>query len=296
MLVRRRNGLRVSAIGLAGVLAGTTLAGCGTDTKKDPGAASVESSGATNAPKSPGASEDGTAAVRSASDKTNSAGTAKMVLRTQVTTQGKTVSVDGKGLIDLKNGTSTMTLTADGEQIEQRVVDQVLYQKLPPKAREGVPGKKPWIKMDLKKLSAQNGSNPQVSDPAANTAFAKSVMDKDVTKVGTEQIGDANTTHYKVKVDVSKLQNGAQLQKVVGPTLPMDLWIDDEGRIRRQQIDMTMTQPKGQGAGSGTPQKVTSRTVFELSDFGAEVKAEAPPAAETADMTDKAAQQGKKQS
>ncbi|MFF0743084.1 hypothetical protein ACFYVL_22075 [Streptomyces sp. NPDC004111] len=284
-------GVRAGVLGMAGALACTSLVACGSGTGKEPG--STGSSGAANgAGQSSGAADGGTAAVRSASDRTTDAGTARMVLRTQVTTQGKTVSADGQGVIDLKNGTSTMTLSAEGEKIEQRVVDQVLYQKLPPGAREGVPGKKPWIKMDLRKLGAQTGgTNPSAGDPAANTAFARGVMDKDVHKVGTEKIGDANTTHYKVKVDVAKLKGGAELRKVVGPTLPMDLWIDDQGRIRRQQVDMTMTPPKGQGADSSTPKKITSRTVFELSDFGTKVTAEAPPAAETADMTAKAAQQ-----
>ncbi|MFI5807601.1 hypothetical protein [Streptomyces sp. NPDC051561] len=290
-MLRDKNGLRVGALGIAGVLACTSLVACGSDTKKDPGARSAESSGA---PKSPGASEDGTSAVRSASDKTTEAGSARMVMRTQVSSQGKTVSVDGQGVLDLKSGTSAMSLTAEGEKIEQRVVDQVLYQKLPPKAQKDSGGK-PWIKVDLKKLGTQNGSNPQVSDPAANTAFAKNIMDKDVSKVGTEKIGDANTTHYKVKVDVSKLQGGSELKKMVGPTLPMELWIDDEGRIRRQQIDMTMTVPKGQGADSATQEKATSRTVIEFSDFGTKVDAQPPAAAETTDMTDKIAQQqGKK--
>jgi hypothetical protein len=235
--------------------------------------------------------------VRAASDRTADAGTARMALRTQVTAQGKTVSLDSEGVIDLKDGTSTMTLAVDGEKIEQRVVDRILYQKLPPSAREGVPGNKPWIKVDLKELDARakGSSNPQFNDPAANTAFARSVLDKDVQQAGTEKIGDARTTHYKVKVDVARLPGGANLKKVVGPAVPMELWIDDQGRIRRQQTDMTMTPPKGRGADSSTPQKIVSRTVLELSDFGTKVAVAPPPADETADMTDKVAQQNEKQ-
>lgn len=239
---RDRKGFRAGASGIAGVLACTALVACGGETKEDPGTTSTQSSGAPNGGRSSGAPDAGAATVRAASDRTADAGTARMVLRTQVTTQGRTVSLDSQGVIDLKDGTSTMTLAVDGEQIEQRIVDRILYQKLPPGAREGAPGNKPWI-----------------------------------------------------KVDVAGLRGGADLKKLVGPTLPMELWIDDRGRIRRQRTDMTMTPPKGRGADSSTPRKIASRTVLELSDFGTKVTVEPPPATETADMTDKVAQQNNQQ-
>lgn len=130
-------------------------------------------------------------------------------------------------------------------------------------------------------------------DPARTAAYARAITDKDVTKVGTEEIDGANTTQYKVSVDVSKLPGGEQLSKQVGPTLPMQIWLDDEGRLRRQQIEMSVKAPVSASAkpeGSASPQQLKMSTVMEFSDFGTEVNAEAPPAGQVADMTDQSLQ------
>jgi hypothetical protein len=155
---------------------------------------------------------------------------------------GRSVTTDGEGAIDLTRGESTMTLTADGKTIEQRVVDQVLYQKAPD--QEASSGK-PWLRIDLKKAAQQQGVNPQqIGDPAQSAAYAKAIIDKGVTTVGTEKIDGVATTRYKVSVDVAKLPGSAQLRRELGPTLPMWIWLDDQGRIRREQIDMTLTSSR----------------------------------------------------
>lgn len=292
-MLRLKNGLRVTAIGVAGVLACTALTACGSDGANAGGSGSSKSPAAEGAKESGSQGDDGAAAVKATYQKTNDAKTARMVLRTQTTADGKSMAADGQGVIDLAGGNSEMTMTAEGQKIEQRVVDMVLFQKLPPEQRAGVPGKKPWIKIDLKKVAQQQGGGSAASNPADSTAYTKSISEKDVKKLGTEKIGDANTTRYRVVVDVDKLANGAQLKQQIGPTLPMEIWIDDDGRLRRQQTDMTLTAPKGTGADSSTPKKVKVRTVMELSDFGTKVDVKAPAAGEAADMTDKAQQQQK---
>ncbi|MGW7053907.1 hypothetical protein [Streptomyces sp. NPDC054887] len=286
-----REGLRAGAVGVAGAVACTALVACGSD-GSEPGAKSAGEGKA--AEKSPGAREDGTAAVRTAYERTAEAETARMTLRTSA--EGRTVSANGQGVIDLAEGDSEMTLTADGQRIEQRVVDGVLYQKLPEAQQAKVPGKKPWVKIDLKKAARQSGGgSSQANDPAESAAFAKGVTDKDVRKLGTERVGGTDTTRYRVTVDVDKLAGSGdrakaeQLKRQLGPTLPMDVWLDDDGRIRRQQIDMRVNAPDGDR--SGGPRKAEVRTVVEFSDFGAELDAEAPPAARTADMTGRATQQ-----
>jgi hypothetical protein len=287
-VLRLRNGVRVGAIGVVGVLACTMLTACGSDDK------SADKNG--KATSSPGAREEGTAAVRTAFDKTAEADTARLTLRTETSAEGKTLTADGKGVIDLGDGHSVMTVVAGGQKVEQRVVDQVLYQKVPEKQRAQVPGKKPWIKIDLKKAAAQQGggNDNQVSDPAESAAFAKGVTDKDVKKVGTATIDGVKTTQYGVTVDVDKLSNGAKLKQQVGPTLPMDLWLDDEGRIRQQRVDMIIRAPKGQASNRSAAQRVKVRTLVGFSGFGTEVETDAPPAGQVADMTGRAmGQQGK---
>jgi hypothetical protein len=212
-----------------------------------------------------------------------------MTLRTETSAAGKTAAAEGKGVIDLEDGDSAMTMSAGGQKVEQRVVDQVVYQKLPAEQRAQVPGDKPWIKIDLKKAAAEqnSGSSNQINDPAQSASYAKGITDRNTEKVGTATVDGAKTTRYRVTVDMDKLSNSAALKRQVGPTVPMDVWLDDEGRIRRQQITMNI-KPTDRSDKSAAPRKMTVRTLIEFSDFGTEVDPDAPPAGQTTDMTGKA--------
>ncbi|MFD9937653.1 hypothetical protein ACFWZ6_31480 [Streptomyces massasporeus] len=289
---RAGNGRRVCALGVAGVLAGTVLVGCGDDGDSGDGTRG------TSADASAGTREQGTRAVRSAYDRTAEEDTAEVKLRVRTSAGGASQTANGQGTVDLDDGDSVMTLTMEGQRIEQRVIDQVLYQKLP---KGQAPGGKPWIKIDLGKVAAQQGTGGRsMSDPAQSAAYAKAITDKDVTEKGSATVNGVKTTHYRVSVDVAELPQGDTLREQVGPTLPMDVWLDDEGRMRRQQIDMTVRTPettqRSSSGASSAPEKVTVRTVMDFTEFGTEVEADAPPAGQVTDMTGKALEQGKGQS
>lgn len=291
-MTRMRRGSRAGTLTVAGVLAGTVLVGCG-----DSGDDAADSSSSAATSESPGAQEDGTQAVRAAYEKTAEEETARMTMRVETSAEGQSVTVSGEGTIDLADGDSAMTATAQGQKVEQRVVDQVLYQKVPGQQSGS---DKPWIKIDLEKAAEQQNDGQSVNNPADSAAFAKAITDKDVTEKGTEEIDGVNTTRYRVTIDVADLPNGAQLSQQVGETLPMDVWLDDEGRIRRQQVDMTVKAPAAaeeQSAAdtSSAPQEAKVSTVMEFTDFGTEVDVEAPPAEQVTDMTGKALEQGQGQ-
>ncbi|MER7052868.1 MULTISPECIES: hypothetical protein [unclassified Streptomyces] len=292
----RGTGTKAGAIVVAAVVGSVVLAGCG-----DGGEPKSQEGGGSSASASKDGGgtgqEKGTSAVRAAYDRTAEAESARMTIRMKLAAEGKTITSDGKGTLDLAAGDSVMTLTVQDKTIEQRVVDQVLYQKVP---GQKAPGGKPWIKIDLEKAAAQQGlSGQQIGDPAQTAAYAKAITDKDVTKVGTEKIDGADTTHYKVSVDVSQLPGGERMSKQLGPTLPMQVWLDEEGRLRRQQIDMTVQAPASASAkpdGGASARQLKMSTVMEFTDFGTEVDAEAPPTEQVADMTDQALQGGPQQS
>ncbi len=283
----RRRGMKAGTITIAAVMGSVVLTGCGGDDepKADGGASSAASGSAQD-------QERSTKAVRAAYDRTAEAESARMTVRTRLAAEDRTITSEGKGVLDLAGGDSVMTITAEGQSLEQRVVDEVLYQKAP----EG----KPWIKIDLEKVAAQQGvGNQQFGDPARTAAFAKAITDKDVTEVGTEKIDGVNTTHYRVSVDVAELPGGDRMREQLGPTLPMQVWLDDDGRLRRQQIDMTVknTASASVKPGDGSaPQQLKMSTVMQFSDFGTEVDTEAPPAGQVTDVTDRALQGGGQQS
>ncbi|MFJ8085708.1 hypothetical protein ACIQ6Y_34665 [Streptomyces sp. NPDC096205] len=284
----RSKGTSTRLVALAIVTAVATLAGCGGDDDSDARNGKASDS-------SPGAREQGTADVRTAYDRTAEAETARMTMQVKAAGAGRTATLEGRGALDFDEGDSVMTVTAEGRRIEQRVIDQNLYLKAP---GQKTPGGKPWIKVDLRKAGAQqNVSDGAIGDPAQSAAYAKAITDKDVTALGTEKIDDVDTTHYRVTVDLGRLPNGAALRKQLGPTLPMHLWLDDQGRIRRQQIDMTVpAQGAGQPGGSPAARQAKVSTVMEYSDFGTDVDTEAPPARQTTDMTDRLLQDAARRS
>ncbi|MFB8000171.1 hypothetical protein ACFC4G_46330 [Streptomyces sp. NPDC056002] len=86
------------------------------------------------------------------------------------------------------------------------------------------------------------------------------------------------------ETDVAELADGAQLKRQVGPTLPMALWLGGKGRIRRRQVGMTVTNPRG----GNPPKQAKVRAGIGLSGFGAEVESGAPPADDVTDRTGEA--------
>nr|CAK50966.1 putative lipoprotein [Streptomyces ambofaciens]CAK51204.1 putative lipoprotein [Streptomyces ambofaciens] len=289
--------MKASAIGVAAVMASAVLTGCGGDEEPKSQKAGTASSGSASASGDAGAQEQGTTQVRAAYDRTAEAETAKMTINMKLSAPQESITTDGKGALDFQEGDSVMTVTAQGKSIEQRVVDQVLYQKVP---GQKAPGGKTWMKIDLKKAAQALGVNAgQIGDPAQSAAYAKAITDQDVTKVGQEKIDGVDTTHYKVSVDVAELPGGGQLRRQVGPTLPMQVWLDGDGRLRRQQLDMSVKGAPSAGAkaeNSAAPQQIKMTMVMNYSDFGTEVEAQAPPAGQVADMTNEVMKQSRQQS
>ncbi|MFF4394570.1 hypothetical protein [Streptomyces sp. NPDC001480] len=232
-----------------------------------------------------------TEAVRDAYRNTVAADTARMTVSSKAVAEGQAVTARGTGVVDLAKGASRITLTSQGTEIEQRVVDGVVYQKPSGGRRAEIPGGKTWMKIDLARL---NRSNPtgrsQVSDPAEPFRFLKGVGSEDVTRIGTQTLDGTRTTHYRVAVRLSTLthdnaRQAEELKRQLGKSsLPVDLWLDDRGRLRQESVRLNLHPLKGRTPGKENTQ-VTSTTVLRFTDFGTEANVAAPPASDTADVT-----------
>ncbi|MBN3929338.1 hypothetical protein IQ279_06735 [Streptomyces verrucosisporus] len=315
-MARVSRGTRTGVVAAAGLLAGTTLiGGCGgqetgpeaetgtatgTEAERDAG-----TGGGDGGDGGDGGEADEAAAevVRTAHEKTVAAETARMTLKVRAAMGGQQQTLTGDGTVDLADGTSDLTVEAGGgERIEQRVVDETLYQRLPDQAREQLGVGKPWISVDLRELAGSDGTvgGVRVNDPVQGLDYART-LDDDATRVGTEEIGGVETTHYRVNVDVDELADGdtaeaERLRQQLGDSLPMHLWLDDQDRIRRQQFEIPLDGEAARSnsrARSQPPSREASeakiRTVIEFSDFGTEVEVSPPPAEKTEDVTGKLA-------
>jgi hypothetical protein len=231
---------------------------------------------------------------------TQAASSARMTFQTVGEVAGQSLKGNGSGVIQFKPPKAQLNfkMSAAGQTIAMdEVMDgATMYMKLPKEATAGIPGGKSWIKLDLEKASggALSGVMSQSQDPASQLKLLSQIAG--AKSVGQETIDGTDTTHYHGVVDYRKvaksgppeLRQAAKLGLKVmdDPTVPIDVWLDDKNRVRREKLVLDI-HPQGQPA-----QKQTITIGF--SDFGADTSGiEAPKASDTYDATDAAAAQMK---
>jgi hypothetical protein len=245
---------------------------------------------------SDGDSGDAAEVVRASPAKTIDSGTSRVALEVNLETgTGGQAAVRGDGVFDMraKRGTFTLDLGAlagslGGGNVESVLDGQTMYVKLPaPAASAG----KPWFRVDLASAAQQAGVNLgslgqlRQSDPTQALEYLRGATD-DVRRVGEEQVRGVSTTHYRATVDLNKAAASLppdaraandELVKSLGTsTLPSDVWIDDDGRVRRMRFSLD-----ADGSGPGPATTVN----LELFEFGVPVTVEVPPADQVTDLT-----------
>lgn len=286
-----RTGAHVVGIGAA--LAGLVLAGCA------------------NAPvldRSP-ASEESLARVQSAAAKVTEARSARLSMTVRTIFAGEQVpasTATTEGVYDYAAHKGQMDTTVKTAGIPFRVTERTLvigsavYMKMPepPEVPEGGPpiweGRhKPWVKLEVpKELAGHSGLGPGLGlgsgdgpgDPTEALRYLQAASSK-VEVVGTEQVRGVASTRYAVTFDAAKLaaQLPEELRGLVEETglafpRPADVWIDQQGRLRKIRYAMTMRVPGPPGEGPVPP--MTTETTLELYDFGVEVHVVPPPASQ----------------
>ncbi|MGQ4516148.1 hypothetical protein [Streptomyces sp. DW26H14] len=327
---RKSTGRRTAVFAISGVAAVGVLVGCGPQGGGNSSSAAPSNSTSASASDGGGSSSGSRqdiAAAQSAYRKTADAGSAKLTMSTTVGGVGgnAAMTLRGSGVIDLANGGSDVTMRVGGQRVQERTLDGMLYEKLPSTSKQLLPAGKTWLKLDLKKVAGALGGGSGATagitdDPAAPFSYVKGVSGKDVTKVGTETVNSTRTTHYRLSVDAGKLAQGnaaesKQLRQQLGDRLPVDLWLDGQGRVRQEEVKATVKTGAGDSASETAPQsppaqspsssqspsgagqsssdagrRVALDTKLQFSDFGTEVNVTAPPASQTADMTSKITQ------
>jgi hypothetical protein len=271
----------------AGALA-TALVACG-------GGSGGNSGGSTGGGSGGGTSVlqgDPVAVVAGAASRSTAEKTAKVALTGTVGLSGQTVNLNGDGAIDFANKTFHLTITVPSMGvIEEVFVDDVIYIKVPSSAA-GEFGGKPWLKIDPKALAGTGGANPFGSLDSSNPTQILNTLQGvgTVTKVGDDTVRGTHTVHYRADVDIAKAANKQgftpaqqqQLQQTLGgqSTLPEDVWLDDQGRVRRVAVDINATPPAGASAGAtAAPTPVHTQVALEFFDYGQPVPPVSAPAA-----------------
>lgn len=237
------------------------------------------------------------ASIQLAADRTASAGSPRMAITVQIagsTLPSGLITETGSGAADYDRNIAWLHLTvsgagtsgAPGQAIELRIVDGVLYERPP---AGSIPGAKPWIKADLSGASGTQGAGASpaslTGNPAETLQYLKGASD-DVTRVGEATIRGTTTEHYRLTVDLQraagripepKRARFLQALKAFGSTtLPIDVWVDDQGRVRRMSFSAQM-QLGAQGS-------ARIEETLDLFDFGVPVAVTAPPPSEVTDI------------
>lgn len=246
--------------------------------------------------------------VAHAADRTTAAGTSRMRMEMAMTVQGQRLFIATDGAFDYARGRGWMTMDlgqlyamipgASGSPRMRMLFDRsTIWMQLPPAAMP--PGGKSWIKMDVGGLTRLGGTGAglpmmQQPDPSQMLDSLRG-MSGGVRKVGTSTVRGVRSTHYRLEVDPRKAveasvrqapkrlrgrvrsQMNAAMALLGDDKLPVDVWIDGAGRLRKMKLDYGMAMP-----GAGT---LDAEMTMELYGFGSRVDFTKPPASQVADFT-----------
>jgi hypothetical protein len=218
---------------------------------------------------------------------TEAARTAQVSLSVTV---GATVT-NVQGVADLSTGNADFVadLPAPLGAVEVRTIGPVAYVQLP-SSMQTLLGGKPWIKADVPTVEGLAGQ--QLGLPLAGGLDFTGLLDwvrgvaGGVTVVGADTIHGETATHYRANVDLTKAAANApsairakleQTAMAAGQTIPVDVWIDNQGRVR--QLRVSFDPSKFHSPASGTIKNPgTVVAIVDLWNFGTSVQVTPPPA------------------
>lgn len=167
-----------------------------------------------------------------------------------------------------------MELGAPAGTIEETIVDGVAYVEVPGGGCQSI---------DMSDLfDSFGGTGGGAMDPSALLEQLRAV-DGDVTEVGTLDVRGVPTTHlsarYTIRDAIAALpeDQADSLEQMYAGLPPsyldaeqaVDVFVDDDGLVRRMQVESTSTDVEG------VPLPATT-TILDYFDFGADITVEAP--------------------
>ena len=228
--------------------------------------------------------------VAQAADNTAAAGTAAFGIAGSMTADGQSIPISGSGALDMRDQRMRMSMSMPIPGLGQFDVEEIFdggafYMRLPSSITQRLPGGKPWMKIDLDAIGKASGIDLEQmmqanqSNPGDMLQALKAVGNSHV--VGREDIRGAATTHYRADIDLSKAADRIPDKTTVDTlkqtfaasgldSIPIDVWIDDSKRVRREQFKMSA---------SGFSMDMT----IEFTRFGVPVDTTPPPADQVMD-------------
>jgi hypothetical protein len=207
---------------------------------------------------------------------------------------GESMKFDASGTFDAA-GDMTMHMDIQGMSMDAIAVknggDELMYLRSPVFA-SFLPAGKTWVELDMSKLVAKTGLDPSKAfqSPGGDPAEVLGMLSRastGVQKVGDGTVVGVHATHYHADVDLAKMaqevglqgKEAQQFEKLTGgQTIPVDVWVDDNGYVREvdEHIHLAVKGQTGDG-----------EVTYEVTEVGPQQPIQAPPADQAVDVTNR---------
>jgi len=292
-------------MGGAAVLVAAGTAGCGSGGGSHSGGSRPAAGGPASAVRVVQA-----AYTASTSQKTATFRLEETISATSSAGSAENVTITGSGQADFAARAFRVSMNSpSGGAVTVLQAGGTEYVQVPAAQRNQVPGRKPWVSVNLNKVSqARLGASfsqlsSVSSDNPARALSELAAVSGNVTRTGTATIGGVTTTAYRARENLRKVaarvqaKAGAKAAEAIRQearalgtaALPVQVWVDAQHLVRqiRYQVPLPAT-----GSGSSTG-KGTASVTITLSGYGATVRLSPPPASQTADITSQLLQQAR---
>lgn len=218
------------------------------------------------------------------------------------------ITASGSGTVDLRDHATSMSLVIDlnEPQVAQLLGSSTLqmdlitegttvYMRLPAALSAQLSaGGKPWLKLDVSKLSGVSGlsslgSDPVTSDPSHILDYLRGISSA-VAAEGRQVVDGVPTSHYRAAVSLDRIVNAlpsadgaamqqalSKLEQLVPGDIPLDVWIDAHHLVRRMAMAISISLPTGQS--------MDEAVTVDLSHYGPQTRPAAPPSGQVEDFS-----------
>jgi len=244
--------------------------------------------------------------VASAATKTVEAGSSRVEVKVAMKVGGDSVDMTGSGAFDYRKArgeaTYSMQLPMFGEVgMDMRILGTRVFIRLPEAlAGAGLTGGKEWTSVDIGKSLDRSGLGgldfSQQQDPTQMLQYLRAAS-TGVTEAGSATVRGVETTRYTGRLDFRKaLDAGIEkleltpaerqraregietmLDQLGGEGVPFEVFVDEDGLLRRMTMDMNMAIEGEQ---------VSMKMSMDYFDFGVAVNVQAPAAKDVFDATE----------
>src|SRR5947209_3805794 len=145
---------------------------------------------------------------------------------------------------DGKTGTFAVRMPGGGNALSGLGVNNTVYMRASPQAAAMFG--KPWVGFSFTPGSSASSTQAPTGSDAMSYLQLMPGATGEVQQFGHDKISGVRTTHYRVDVDLLKAEqrmpaelqhaSAGQLEQLGLKTLPIDVWLDAQNRIRQEKF------------------------------------------------------------